>query len=53
MQKEKCKLCKREMSDQEILDCDKIKFIHFCHKCLPLMQAQLEKCKPLFQKMSL
>ncbi len=50
---DKCKKCGKELSPQEKLDCEKIKFIPFCAEHLKIYVEQFRKCSPLLQKMNL
>jgi hypothetical protein len=54
MQKQKffCGLCKREITEARHEKCLKMPFVDSCEKCYPILWDTMQKCLPLFQKLS-
>lgn len=53
IQKNKCLKCKKELSDQENLDCEQQKFLPMCSEHLAYYKNIFTKCRPLFSKIKL
>jgi hypothetical protein len=48
-----CRMCRKELSDEEIKVCQDKKVPNVCENHLSKLLENIKKCAPLFQKMNL